>query len=266
MNQFIESKDILKTNETITESDPFFMTDPTIIWSKSRLFEFFPNDLMTVDEKINAIFRFSLYFSILYYLYSQKKESFLPIIFAIILGIGHINGCLSDFNKNNQKQPYSPLEMDNNDINDSDNSYHPFISPNILPVDPNKVRKSTKDNPFVNQLLWSPDQLQDPDDVNTPANQKLIRQNYLDGDRRVNYDDIYQKNDGFNRFHHVPKLDFGKMAKFQHSNLKSCRSDPQQCQVPDGGDPKRNHVRFSEIEEQVMNNQFEQIKPVFREY
>jgi len=55
-------------------SDPFWFAQPEIIWRRDRLSEFFPNAEHTLEEKLNAIFRLSIYISILTSIYNNDMR------------------------------------------------------------------------------------------------------------------------------------------------------------------------------------------------
>ena len=64
--------------------DPFWYDDLSIIWKKERLHEFFPFESHTLEEKLNAMLRLSLYLSIILYVYHNNYKYFY-IAFGVAL-------------------------------------------------------------------------------------------------------------------------------------------------------------------------------------
>ena len=84
MNESTEynlSKDKYKN---ILSNDVFWLNDYKILFYKDNLSDFFPTIEMTLIEKLNAIFRMSIYLSILLYLFSGN---YLYFYIMIIVGI-----------------------------------------------------------------------------------------------------------------------------------------------------------------------------------
>ena len=101
----------------------FWGNDPNILLNKKLLFEFFPNKNMTIEGKINAITRFTIYISIILTIYS-KKTIYL-ITECIVLIIIYLY----------YKQNYQKKKNINSDISI------------------NKITKINKKNPYNNKLV-----------------------------------------------------------------------------------------------------------------
>lgn len=56
------------------ENDQFWYEKPEILWDKDRLAEFFPSKKHSVEEKFNALFRLSIYVSIILYFYHNNPR------------------------------------------------------------------------------------------------------------------------------------------------------------------------------------------------
>jgi hypothetical protein len=70
------------------QEDPVFVDSPSILLQVDRLIEFFPNASMTVNERVNAIARLTLYSSILWSMYHGNGHSFRTgLILIALLGI-----------------------------------------------------------------------------------------------------------------------------------------------------------------------------------
>ena len=69
--------------DSVNLNDPFWLNDYKILFYKEKLTEFFPTIQMTLIEKLNAIFRMSIYLSILLYLLTNN---YLYLYVMIIVG------------------------------------------------------------------------------------------------------------------------------------------------------------------------------------
>jgi len=111
-------------------SDPFWYNDYSILWNSARLNEFFPTEDQTLEEKLNAIVRFTFYISVVLYFYRKDLT-----YFAFFVG-----GCfLTMFiYKNNTKvvKKIERIENIENTISDSKDKTCP-----------------TLDNPFMNYTI-----------------------------------------------------------------------------------------------------------------
>jgi len=70
--------------DSVNLNDPFWLNDYKILFYKEKLTEFFPTIQMTLIEKLNAIFRMSIYLSILLYLLTNN---YLYLYVMIIVGL-----------------------------------------------------------------------------------------------------------------------------------------------------------------------------------
>ena len=67
------------------ESDPFWSTNPHILYQYQRITEFFPVAEMTLVEKLNALQRLSIYLGvILTFACRNYTYLFIPIIMGIV--------------------------------------------------------------------------------------------------------------------------------------------------------------------------------------
>jgi len=122
-------------------NDNFWMDDYKILFYKERLTQFFPTIQMTLIEKLNAIFRLSIYLSILLYLLTSN---YLYLYIMIIVGL------FTAFIYYNQKDN---IELYfNSDVNDTDNLIQKTtIEDAKITIEPNV------ENPFMNINLITDD-------------------------------------------------------------------------------------------------------------
>jgi hypothetical protein len=110
--------------------DKFWFEQPSFIFDPNRLSEFFPNEKMNYNEKLNAILRFSIYLSILLMLI---KNSYLYIYICIV--VAFLTYLLYVQNKKMKKEEFQLKGNMETATQKKDYS---------LP---------SKDNPFMNMLL-----------------------------------------------------------------------------------------------------------------
>ena len=122
-------------------NDNFWLDDYKILFYKERLTHFFPTIQMTLIEKLNAIFRLSIYLSILLYLLTSN---YLYLYIMIIVGL------FTAFIYYNQKDN---IELYfNSDVNDTDNLIQKTtIEDAKITIEPNV------ENPFMNINLITDD-------------------------------------------------------------------------------------------------------------
>ena len=133
MNEEIKLEDNNSNEEKIEErNDPFWTNDYKILFYKEKLDEFFPTINMTLIEKLNAIFRLSIYLSVALYLLTGN---YLYLFIMIIVGVFT---CFIYYNQKNN------LELYFNSIPDSNNN---LIEQTIH--NKNDILPSTE-NPFMN--------------------------------------------------------------------------------------------------------------------
>jgi len=134
MNININNLEEIYDNKNIYKNDTFWLNDYKILFYQDNLTQFFPNITMTLVEKLNAIFRMSIYLSILLYLLTNN---YLYLYIMIIIGIFT---CYIYYNQKDN------IEMYFNTINNSDNN---IISERIIDNNSNNIEPTTE-NPFMN--------------------------------------------------------------------------------------------------------------------
>jgi len=115
-------------------NDPFWLIDYKILFYKNKLTDFFPTIEMTLIEKLNAIFRMSIYLSILLYLLTNK---YIYLYIMIIVGIFT---CFIYYSQKDNLELYfnSNKDSSNNLIQKS------LFEENKITIEP------TVENPFMN--------------------------------------------------------------------------------------------------------------------
>ena len=69
----------------IEKKELFWGDNPCILFQKKKILQFFPDNKMSIEEKINSITRFTIYITIILSLYSNKiTYIFTEIVLLII--------------------------------------------------------------------------------------------------------------------------------------------------------------------------------------
>jgi len=179
----------IKDEDIKSENDPFWIKDYKILFAKERLTDFFPTIQMTLIEKLNAIFRLSIYLSILLYLFTSN---YLYLYIMIIVGLFT---CFIFYNQKDNIELY---------FNSLENSNSNNIEKNIYEDKMNTIKPSVE-NPFMNINL-----ITDSKDKEAPLpswnNDKIQKEI----ENKFNYNlyrdvgDLYGKNNSQREFYTMP--------------------------------------------------------------
>jgi len=225
-NKIMDNKVILDKNTTDKfNNDDFWLDDYKILFYSNRLTEFFPTINMTLIEKLNAIFRLSIYLSILLYLLTNN---YLYFYIMIIIGIFTV------FIYYNQKDN---IELYFNSINNSnDNQIIHRVIDEKTDIEP------TTENPFMNINLIT-------DNKEKPSATKSWNNNEIkkDIEDKFNYNlyrdvgDLYGKSNSQREYYTMPSTTIPNeqtsFAKWCYSVGPTCKEDsiycsPEMPQVP----------------------------------
>lgn len=205
-------------------SDSFWIEDYKILFYKDRLTEFFPTINMTLIEKLNSIFRLSIYLSIILYLLTSN---YLYLYIMIIVGLFT---CFIYYNQRDN------LELYFNSIPDSNqNLIEESIHKNII-INP------TTENPFMNINLITDNKEQEPappswnnDDIQKDIEDKFGYNLYRD------VGDLYGKSNSQREYYTMPSTTIPNnqtsFAKWCYSVGPTCKEKsiycaPEMDQVP----------------------------------
>lgn len=187
-------------------------------FSYENLSKFFPHKKFSSTEELNALFRFSLYLSILLYLYNGNIQVFMiPIIVGLFT--------YYTFNK-----------IKNNSELLNDSFYNYYINKkkeDVLDLAKVETRPPTKNNPFMNPNLITE---KNPDAKNenvfsTDTKEKIEK--FYDENAYYNVDDIYNKQNGNYSFYTIPSTTIPNkqqdFAYFLYGDMKSCKDEQLEC-------------------------------------
>lgn len=188
------------------KEDKFWYEEPSILFDKNRIVEFFPTEDMTYFEKLNAITRLSIYSSVLLYMY--KKEYYFFYFPLFIIGL--------------------TLYMYKTNSSDSCNVTENFSSCDTC-------TKPSQTNPFMNVLM------QEYTDNPNRGKACSIEETEADVEKKFNHNlyrrvgDIWQKNNNQRQFYTMPNTTIpNKQKEFAEWLYKiprpTCREDPKYCE------------------------------------
>jgi len=159
------------------EHDPSWVDDYTILINGNRLSDFFPSKEFSFSENLNAIVRFSVYCSLLLYLFGNSY-----IVFYIAIGAFAITYILWTFR----------------DITEG------FLEKEKYKGDRSVEVKPTIDNPFMNVLLT--DYMDNPERKPVPitdtVEEEIENKFYFNLYRELG--DVYEKNHSERQFFTMP--------------------------------------------------------------
>ena len=207
-------------------NDPFWIEDYKILFYKDRLTYFFPTINMSLVEKLNAIFRMSVYLSILLYLLTNN---YLYLYIMIVIGLFT---CFIFYNKKDSLELYF-----NNDGNLDDDKVQEKLLKDI-----NNDIKPTVENPFMNINLITDDKTKE---ASLPSwNNDILQKDIED---KFGYNlyrdvgDLYGKSNSQREYYTMPSTTIPNnqtsFAKWCYGVGKTCKESsiycaPEMAQVP----------------------------------
>ena len=199
-------------------NDLFWLDDYKILFYNERLTHFFPTIYMTFIEKLNAIFRLSIYLSIILYLFTGNY-----LYFYIMIIIGLFTVFIYYYQRDNIELYF------NSDKNDTENS---IIQNNF--DENNNVIKPTTENPFMNINLITDNKEKDeaPPSWNNENIQKDIEDKFGYNLYR-DVGDLYGKSNSQREFYTMPSTTIPNnqtsFAKWCYSVGPTCKEKSIYC-------------------------------------
>lgn len=162
------------------ENPIFYLTDSELVT------KFIPSSKMTIEQQMNAIFRFSLYFSIIVFIIKRDYK-----IFYLPLFVGFLTFILYKYNNEGFRE--KDIIMDNLNIGVEKNTQKYCVKP-------------TKDNPFMNVMY--DDYKEFPNKPPACKSYKKIVKEEIEKNFEVGYnrhdDDIFRKDGSGRQFYTNP--------------------------------------------------------------
>lgn len=223
-NTLIDEKETFReiANEDTNLGDPFWANDYTILFTSNRLSNFFPTTDMSLIEKLNALFRLSIYLGIALYIFTANY---------VYLYIFIIIGALTYFIY------YYQYDNINLYLNNDDDTEYNLIQENLkenYKENFDNSRKPTVNNPFMNINLIT----NNPTLGSSPPswNNKEIKEEIED---KFNYNlyrdvgDLYGKNNSQRQFYTAPSTTIPNnqtaFAKWCYSSGPTCKEKSLYC-------------------------------------
>ena len=129
-------------------SIPFWFDDPTILFNKSYINELWPTNVMTYEQKLNAITRLIIILTIIGYIFTLSIK--LLFVFGVTIIMIHLLYLYYKNNNNNDDIKRKIEGMTNYNDKKSNIIRNPETLETFLKTD---FKEGTKKNPFSNVLL-----------------------------------------------------------------------------------------------------------------
>ena len=192
---------------------PFWYNERDILYNKDYIFEFFPSKDYDIVRKLNAILRFSIYYSIIMYFYNRNTNFFaIPLMTALITYFIWSN------NKSIKNDKFS-VDL-KNDV------------PNLVTLKDHNLGCTlpNKDNPFMNtpffDIAADKELPQSCTSYDNKGIQRKIEKEFDKGLYR-NYTDIFGKENSQRQFFSVPGRegipDMNSFAKWLYKTPSTCK-------------------------------------------
>ena len=218
-------------------NDSFWLDDYKILFIKERITDFFPVKTMTLIEKLNAIFRMSIYLSIILYLLTNN---YLYLYIFIIIGAFT---CFIYYTQKDNVELY---------FNSFPNSNNNLIEKTIFEDAKNTITP-TVENPFMNINLITDDKTKEapPPSWNNDSIQEKIEDKF-------NYNlyrdvgDLYGKSNSQREYYTMPSTTIPNnqtsFAKWCYSVGPTCKEKSIYCT------PEMNQVPYIDTQNPTFQN------------
>jgi hypothetical protein len=195
---------------------PFWFNKFSILYDKKFLFDIIPKKEYDLNRKLNALLRFTIYYSVIVYLLDTKKKYVLTFILgmAIFTYLIQMKYKESFMNKVNNSLMNDSENMDINDLS-------------------SECRIPTKDNPFMNPLLTdfgTDKSKQACYSYNNKGVQRVVEENFEE-DLYKDINDIFGKENSQRQFFSVPG---NSVPNDRDTFMKWCYQTPPTCKEGNG--------------------------------
>ena len=173
-------KDIIKNTDNSNDIDnekrkryiPFWTEDPNILFNQKYIFEFFPVDTMTYEQKLNTVSRTVIILTIIGFIITKNISTLL--VGAVTLGAIYLLYFyhIKEIDKKESKKIVDELKEG------FENPAITFLKNNNLQTDPGIFAESTPNNPFSNVLMtdydFNPHKKPAPPAFNSVINNNIL--------------------------------------------------------------------------------------------
>ena len=169
MNQpNFSGQNTVESNAQICKHPKFWFNDPNVLLQKEYIFEFFPVETMTYEQKLNAVSRFVILLTIISFAITKNVR----IVIISIITLFSI--FIMYFYQEKEK---SKLQRKKEAFQDAGIE---FLSQNNIPIPENTFAPPTVNNPFGNVLMtdyyYNPKKLPAPPSYNDNVNTDILSQ------------------------------------------------------------------------------------------
>jgi hypothetical protein len=208
----------MKDNQSV--SDVFWYDDPSILWRRDRLTEFFPTKDHTLEERLNALFRFAIYLSTLLCMY-HKSSSYSYIAVGAGLFTYYVNA--------NKHKATTVVE-----------EVAKKVHVETLENQPAACTKPSLDNPFMNVTMKDYLNTVNGQIVDRPpacdtsdAENKKTMDEYFNNNLYRDVNDVFGKMNSQRQFYTMPSTTIpnhqDEFARWLYLNPKTCKEDQDFC-------------------------------------
>lgn len=171
-NLLVDLNDIPSAKEP--EKTPFWTENPNVIFDPKHIFEFFPVDTMTYEQKLNAVTRAVVILTIVGMLLSNSLRLF--IVCCITLGAIFIL-----YYYHTKEQDIKTAKKGIQSLKENfEGPARDYLTQNNIPIPNDIFSTPTSDNPFNNVLVtdydYNPNKQPAPPAFNKNVNDKIVAQ------------------------------------------------------------------------------------------
>jgi len=168
------TKNIIQENDGNEIIIPFWINDPNVLFQQQYIFEFFPTESMTYEQKLNTITRTIIFLTIVCFLLTKSIR--ILIISALTIGIVYIVYYYHELEKSkivSKKKISSLKEGFSGPASD-------FLQDNNIPIPTGVFQDPDSSNPFSNVLItdydYNPNKKPAPPSFNNNINNQILAQ------------------------------------------------------------------------------------------
>ena len=195
---------------------PFWSDKISILYDKNFLFEIIPKKEYNLNRKLNALLRFTVYYSLIVFLMDTKKRYVLTFIvgMAIFTYLIYFKYKESFMNRENNKIMNGSEDMNINELS-------------------SECRIPTKDNPFMNPLLSDFGSNKSKPACPSYNNKGVQRvtEDFFEEDLYKDINDIFGKENSQRQFFSVPG---NSVPNDRDTFMKWCYQTPPTCKEGNG--------------------------------
>lgn len=221
-------------------TNKFWFDDPSILFNKKYITNFFPTKSQTLENKFNSVVRLSFYCSVILFIYHNDINYFFIFIGSLLL---------TYFIYNNKKKKNIEKELENKKeeleksletLSNEKENIKQNIKENIKENDTKLCVRPTLNNPFMNvtmddMLNFKDDKIVErlpACDTNDPVIKAEINKMY-ENNLYKDVNDLFGKFNSQRQFYTMPSTTIpnaqNEFAKWLYLNPKTCKEDQDFC-------------------------------------